>query len=102
MDRSMRRFVVIGLVVSALVAVVVSQFASGNPDGLEFVAEQEGFAEAAEDHDLADSPLADYGARLTDSPVINTAVAGLIGVLVTLAVGWLVFRVARKPGRQPQ
>lgn len=101
MDRSLQRFMVIGLIVSALVAVVVSQFASGNPDGLEYVAEQEGFAEAAEDHPLADLPLADYGGGLTDSPVINTGVAGVVGVIVTLAVGWLVFRVARKPSRQP-
>jgi hypothetical protein len=100
MDRSTQRFVVVGLIVSALVAVVVSQFASGNPDGLEYVAEQEGFAGAAEEHHLADLPLADYGDGLTDSPVINTAVAGVVGVIVTLAMGWLVFKVARKPERQ--
>lgn len=97
----MQRFVVIGLIVSSLVAVVASQFASGNPDGLEYVAEQEGFADAAKDHHLAGSPLADYGDGLTDSPVFNTAIAGVVGVVVTLALGWLVFRVARKPNRRP-
>ena len=36
-----RRFFIIGLIAALLVAVVVSQFASSGPDGLEYVAEQE-------------------------------------------------------------
>jgi hypothetical protein len=95
-DPKIRRLFVIGLLVAIVIAVVASQFASSNPDGLEYVAEQEGFAETAEDHALADTPLADYGENLTDSGWVNTAVAGLLGTLATLGVGYGVFWLARR------
>lgn len=93
---SNKRLFVVGLLAALVVAVVVSQFASSSPDGLEYVAEQEGFAETASDHDLGDTPLADYGAELTDNDGLNTAIAGLIGTLATLVVGYGVFWFARK------
>ena len=94
-----RRLFVVGLVVALLVAMVVAQFASSSPDGLEYVAEQEGFAETATDHDLAESPLADYGESLSQSSGWNTAVAGLIGTLATLALGYGAFWLARRTNR---
>jgi cobalt/nickel transport system permease protein len=70
----------------------VSFFASSNPDGLEYVAEQEGFIESAEDSAVGGFTLADYG----EVGGIPVGVAGLIGVgltiLVGLAVFWLVSR----------
>lgn len=96
MDRRTRTFLIVGLLVTFAVAVGVSQFASGNPDGLEYVAEREGFADTAEDHALIDTALADYGEGLTDNTVVDTAIAGLVGVLVTLGVGWVIFRVIRR------
>ena len=50
----------LGLLITVFVAVVLSQFASSEPDGLEYVAEDQGFADTAEDHDLADAPLAGH------------------------------------------
>ena len=67
-----RRIFAMGLIAALLVAVVVAQFASSEPDGLEFVAEREGFGEAAADHDLSEAPLADYGEDLTSSSWLNT------------------------------
>ena len=96
-----RRVFWIGLAVALLVAVVVAQFASSSPDGLEYVAEQEGFAESATDHDLAASPLADYGEELSDSGGLNTAVAGFIGTLATLAIGYGIFWLARRTNKSP-
>jgi ABC-type Fe3+ transport system permease subunit len=98
-DPRTRRLFVIGLLVAVVVAVVAAQFASSDPDGLEYVAEQEGFAETAEDHTLADSPLADYGENLTNSSWVNTAFAGLLGTLATLGVGYGVFWLARRTRR---
>lgn len=92
------RLFAVGLAVALVVAVVVAQFASSSPDGLEFVAEQEGFAETASDHDLSGSPLADYGENLTDEDGVNTAIAGLVGTLLTLAIGSGVFWLARRAG----
>lgn len=96
MDRRSRIFYAVGLLVVIVFAVVVSQFASDNPDGLEYVAEQQGFSGAAQDHSLGDAPLADYGENLTDNSAMNTAVAGVAGVAVTLAVGYGIFWLARR------
>ncbi|RPI22617.1 MAG: hypothetical protein EHM57_05055 [Actinobacteria bacterium] len=90
-------FFLAGLAVTVTVAVVLSQFASGDPDGLEYVAEQEGFIGQAEEHPLADGPLADYGG----DDRMNLAVAGLVGVAVTLGLGYAVFRLARVGSREP-
>jgi hypothetical protein len=101
MDRRTRRFFAVGLLVTLIVAVAISQVASSDPDGLEYVAEQEGFADAARDHDLGDTALADYGEGLTGNRVADTALAGLIGVLATLGVGWVVFRLIRRRDEDP-
>lgn len=98
MDRSTLRLLGLGLVVAIVIAVGASQFASDDPDGLEYVAEQEGFADTADDHDLAGTPLASYGEDLTGNSSLNTAIAGLVGVLVTLALGYGVFWLTRRMG----
>ena len=91
-----RRLFLAGLAIALGVAVVIAQFASSSPDGLEYVAEQEGFLETAGDHDLAEVPLANYGENLTNNGGVNTAVAGLAGTLATLVIGYGVFWLARK------
>ncbi|MFP5335017.1 MAG: energy-coupling factor ABC transporter permease [Actinomycetes bacterium] len=81
--------------VSLLVAGGLSLLASGNPDGLEYVGERLGFAGAAQDSAVAGGPFADYG---TDGlgPVGGTVVAGVVGVAVTLLVGLVAARLARR------
>lgn len=96
-----KRIFLVGLLVTVIVAVVVAQFASSSPDGLEHVAEQQGIAANATDHDLAGSPLADYGENISDNGGLNTAVAGLLGVLITLGVGYGVFWLARRTNKTP-
>lgn len=98
MDRATVRFLVAGLLAALVAGAGVSQFASGDPDGLEYVAGQEGFLDIADDHAFADAPLADYGENLTGNSRVNTAVAGLAGVAVTLLVGYGVFWLARRTG----
>jgi hypothetical protein len=87
----------IGLLLTVTVAVVVSRFASSEPDGLEYVAEREGFAGEAADHPLADAPLAGYGENLPDEG-FPVGIAGLIGVLATLGVAFGLFWIIRTPG----
>ena len=96
---SMRTLVVIGLVVSLLLAVVVSLFASASPDGLEHVAETLGFADAAQDSAVADSPLADYGTAGVENEWLSSAVAALVGLALTglLVVGLLRLLVRPRP-----
>ncbi|MCJ7780053.1 MAG: PDGLE domain-containing protein, partial [Acidimicrobiia bacterium] len=88
---------VVGLAVTVFVAVVVSQLASGQPDGLEYVADQQGFADQAEDHDLAEAPLAAYGQNLDTDDRVATGVAGLVGVAAALLVGLGLFWLIRAP-----
>jgi cobalt/nickel transport protein len=48
------------------------------------------------DHAFSDSPLADYGAGVSDTAWVGTAVAGLVGVVITFGVGYGLFWVARR------
>jgi len=92
---------VVGLAITVFVAVVVSQFASDEPDGLEYVAERQGFGDASDEHDLADAPLADYGENLESDSRISTGVAGFVGVVVALGLGFGLFWIIRSPGSDP-
>ena len=97
--RSLVVVLAVGLVVTLAVAFAVSPFASSSPDGLEKVSMDQGFSGTATDHDLADGPLADYAVDGVDGRV-STGLAGVIGVVVTLAVGAGLFTVARRARRR--
>lgn len=92
----LRGLLVGGGVVAVLLAGVVSFFVSEHPDGLEHVAETEGFAEAEREHAFGGFALADYG-EVGGVPV---GLAGLLGVAVTLVVGIVVFRLVQRRRRQ--
>jgi cobalt/nickel transport system permease protein len=86
--RPARPVVLVGFGVSLVLAGVVSFFANANPDGLEYVAGEQGFLATARDHVFAEFALADYGS-VGGIPV---GLAGVLGVLVTVAVGLVLFR----------
>lgn len=94
-----------GLLVALLLAGVVSNVASGSPDGLDAttlrgctvddhgtITGGECIAKQAQDHQMADSPFADYRVR---------GLSGVVGVLLTFGLGcgifWLVRRRAPAP-----
>jgi cobalt/nickel transport system permease protein len=91
-------FLPAGLAVVALLAGLVSFYASSSPDGLERVAQDKGFSSQATDHSLAEQPLADYG----DAGGIPVGVAGLIGAGVTLAAGGGLFFAVRRRTRKEE
>ncbi|MEU6208076.1 PDGLE domain-containing protein [Micromonospora musae] len=109
MNKRLSWFLAGGLLVALLLAGVVSNFASSSPDGLDATA-RDGctfnendeitggtcMVQQEQDHQMADSPLADYGIKGIDNPYLSTGLAGVAGVLVTFAVGagafWLVRR----------
>lgn len=93
---SNKKFYLGSLVVSLLLAGVVSFYASSNPDGLEKVAETVGFIETAEDHAIADSPLADYGVKGVDNERLSVGLSGVIGVLGTAGISVGLFYFLRK------
>jgi hypothetical protein len=96
MDRkSLRLFVIGGLIVVLGLAFFVSPLASGSPDGLERVSIDEGFAGTAQDHPLDDGPLAGYGVEGVDDEGLSTGLAGVIGVAVTFGAGMILFGALR-------
>jgi cobalt/nickel transport protein len=107
-----RVFLLAGVLVALLLAGVVSSFASGSPDGLDSVAragctfDADGnitggscLAQRAAQNQTEDSPLADYGIRGLSNRYLSTGLAGVLGVLVTLAAaGGLFYLVRRRRG----
>jgi cobalt/nickel transport system permease protein/cobalt/nickel transport protein len=91
-----RTFLALGLLVCLLVAGVASYYASSHPDGLEYVAEQTGFLDSAEDSATADSPLADYSTRGVEDERLSGGLAGVIGVVVMLLLSSGLFWTLRR------
>ena len=91
-----RAFLLGSLLVSVFVAAVASQFAAGSPDGLERVADDQGFAASAGDHAIGGSVFADYATRGIDNEAVSLAVAGVVGVALTLVVGWGIVFAGRR------
>ncbi|QLQ39600.1 PDGLE domain-containing protein [Micromonospora robiginosa] len=102
-------FLLGGLLVALLLAGVVSNYASSHPDGLDSSllkgctvnADDEITggscpAQQARDHELSDSPLADYGVRGVGNDFLSTGLSGVLGVLLTFAVGGGLFWLARR------
>lgn len=93
---STRTLVVVGLLVSLMLAGVVSGWASSHPDGLEHVASQVGFGETAQDSPAADSPMADYETKGVQGR-LSGALAGVVGVALTaLLMGGLLLLLRRR------
>lgn len=95
-DQSLKKFYMGFFAVAALLAAVVSFYASSHPDGLEKVAEDNGFLNTAKDSAVANSPLADYSFAGIESARLSVAVAGIVGVIITAAVGILLFKYLKK------
>ena len=75
--------VIVGLLVSLLLAGVVSSWASDSPDGLEQVAATHGIESQSSEHD---TPFGGYATDGVSGSRWSTAVAGVVGVTVTFAV----------------
>ncbi|MBA2349358.1 MAG: PDGLE domain-containing protein [Solirubrobacterales bacterium] len=87
---SSRLFLAFALAVTFGLAMAVSPFASGSPDGLEKVATDKGFADSGRLHAIQDSsPVPGYAFPGIDNERVATGLAGFVGVLgvVALATG---------------
>ena len=90
----------VGIGIAVLIT-FFSPFASSEPDGLEKVAENEGFIQKAEDAPY--EVIADYVLPWVDNEDLATILAGMIGVLIVgaiaLAAGIVLWRLrgAQRP-----
>ncbi|WP_213452307.1 PDGLE domain-containing protein [Rhizomonospora bruguierae] len=111
MSRRLGWFLAGGLLVALVLAGVVSALASSSPDGLDATAlkgctvDAEGtitggtcMAQREGEHQMADSPLADYGIKGIDNPYLATGLSGVAGVLITFGLGAGLFWVVRRRG----
>ena len=92
-------FVGAGLAVALLLAFLVSPHASSQPDGLNKVAIDHGFADQQKPQALGDGPLAGYGVKGVDDNRLSTGLAGIIGVAATFALGLGFFALVRRGRR---
>jgi len=92
-------FVAAALAVALALAFFVSPQASSQPDGLNRVAIDKGFADNETPHALDDGPTAGYAVKGVDNQRLATGLAGLIGVTVTFAVAGSLFLVVRQTRR---
>ncbi len=95
---SNKKFYLGGLLVSLVLAGVVSFYASSHPDGLEKVADEICFLETAKDPATAGSALADYGVAGVENERASVGIAGVIGVAATgvIATGLFLYLGKRK------
>ncbi|MFC5993823.1 PDGLE domain-containing protein [Pseudonocardia hispaniensis] len=107
------RFLLGFLAVALLVAGGLSYFASSSPDGLDSVTlhgcqvtetadgehlDGQCLAQNAQEHPFTAGPFADYTVRGGDATV---GIAGVIGVVATLALAGALFWVLRRRGPNP-
>lgn len=92
---SLKKLLALGVLVAAVLAGIVSHYASSHPDGLERVAEDKGINAKEEDHPLGGSPLADYGVKGVADERASVGLSGLIGVGVVLVAGSGLFWLLR-------
>jgi cobalt/nickel transport system permease protein len=85
--------------IAVLVVLLLAPFASGYPDGLEWVAETTGFAEFAQDAPY--SLLPDYSIPFVGETPFSTILAGLVGIAVVAVVVMSLGRgLATESGKQ--
>jgi hypothetical protein len=97
-------FIVMALAVAVGLATAISPFASPSLDGLERVAEDKGFAEAAAPRGFQEdgSPIPDYAFPGVANERVATGLAGFTGTLVLFAVGFGLARLLQRGQRQRQ
>ncbi len=91
-----KKIVLIGLAISIFIASMLSFYASANPDGLEFVAEQVGFLNTAKDSAVSGSPLADYALIGQENERFSVGIAGIVGVILTAVISFGLFTFLKK------
>ncbi len=93
----MKKFIILGLLVSVIIGFFLSPYASSFPDGLERVAIKYGFMER--EKTIVHAPFPDYQFKPIKSEKLATSVAGLFGtVLIFFTVSGL-FKVISNKGK---
>mgnify|MGYP000930070200 CR=1 FL=1 len=96
----MRNFIIGALIVSVLLALFLSPFASKCPDGLEKVAEDKKFLSSGEGQEKWKAPLPDYTLPGLKHEGLSTSLAGVIGTLITFLLAIILAFLLKKRGKE--
>lgn len=94
---SSKKLLVVGLLVSIVIAGFLSFYASSHPDGLEKVTADQGLDVNAVDSANSDSALADYGVAGVENERASAFLGGVIGVAITGLAGFGLYFWLRDP-----
>ena len=89
-----RRWWAIGVAIAALVVIVLVPLASPDPDGLQRVAEDQGFLERAQN--LFSGLLGGYAIPGIDNAGLSKVLAGLVGVLIVVGIVLILGRIVAR------
>jgi hypothetical protein len=81
----MKLFTILALALAIGLATAVSPFASSQPDGLERVAEDQGFLDAGQ---AQSGPIADYAFPGIGNERVATGLAGFAGTLIVFGLAY--------------
>lgn len=99
MNKVSTRWVLLAIAAAAvLLAGLVSYYASASPDGLTKVSEDKGFASTQTGHHADGSPFAGYATKDVGNERLSGGLAGVVGVVVVLALGSGVVYLVRRRG----
>ena len=94
---SLRLFTVLALALAIGLATAVSPLASSGPDGLEKVAERNGFLDQGRVHRLQeDAPVPGYVFPGVHDPRLATGLAGFAGTLLVFGGGYSLARLTAR------
>jgi cobalt/nickel transport system permease protein len=91
---------IVGGTVIALLIAFISPLASALPDGLEWVAAEAGFIDAAQDAPI--SILPNYTLPFVGETAVSTILAGIFGVLLVGGIMFIVLRMIKRPSPQQE
>ena len=94
---SLRLFTVLALALAIGLATAVSPLASSSPDGLEKVADRNGFLDQGRVHRLQeDAPVPGYAFPGVHDPRLATGLAGFAGTLLVFGAGYSLARLTAR------
>jgi hypothetical protein len=98
--RDRGRVLVLGLLLAAaVIAGLLSYYASTSPDGLNRVAQDQGISSLADPRHADGSPFAGYSTKGVDDERLSVGLAGLVGVSITFLVSGAIFLAVRRRSR---
>jgi cobalt/nickel transport protein len=102
-EKSILGFVIVGIIISIVIAVFISPLASSFPDGLEKVAESFGFIDKATTAvNESFFIIPDYEFKYVSGEQWQGPLAGLFGVLIILVIFGIIFLIYRSVSKNKQ